>query len=106
MKKGEGTMIYGASDDLIEFDGDVHGEVGGGADTEEEADLVACSDGTMLKVWYGDEGIWRIRLLHSGTLLDRIDQCSDSDAKPHSDQAYFKPGLKCCYVGGRCQKAQ
>ncbi len=102
----EGTQIYGASDDLIEFEGDVGGEVGSGAESEESAALIACSDGTMLSMWYGDEGIWRIRPLHKGTLFDRIDQCASSEDRPHSDRAFFKPGLKCCYVGSRCQKAQ
>ena len=44
------TKIYGASDDLIEFAGDVTGEVGHfGTDNNEHGDLIICSDGTLLE---------------------------------------------------------
>lgn len=93
----KGTTIYGASDDLIEFDGEYHGEVGTyGTDDGEKGVLIFVSDGSVLEVKYNklDLGIWGIRLIASGHLFDRIDPCMDPDAKTHSDTAYFRPGVK------------
>jgi len=92
------TKVYGASDDLIEFEGDVDGEVGFYSSKEDGSEqcLVMFDDGTMLAVSYGKPtgGIWRIDLLQSGSLFERIDVCNDEDADPHSDVAYFRDGLK------------
>jgi hypothetical protein len=96
------TKVYGASDDLIEFDGDIHGEVGCYGTDADDHDGVLCifSDGTLLNVRYGKNGdaIWGITLVKKGELLDRIDQCSDEDADPYSDVAHFKPGLRWAYA--------
>jgi hypothetical protein len=101
------TTIYGASDDLIEFEGDVYGEVGCyGHDSEDEAVLLFCSDGTLLRMWYGHGGIWCIRCVFPGILFDRIEQCHDANADPHSDVAYFKGGLKAAYVAKEWSKAE
>lgn len=103
-----GTRIYGASDDLIEFEGDVCGEVGAYglrparyADDEGKSGLVMCSDGTVLSVVYGDfahRGIWKLTVLQKGALLDRVDVCDYEDADPYSDVAHFADGLKWAYV--------
>ena len=95
------TKIYGRSDDLIEFDGDVHGEVGCyGTDDREQGVLVVCSDGTLLEVKYGkdDKGIWEVRCVEKGTLFTYIDPCTDEDAKLYSDVAHFNDGLKWAYA--------
>jgi len=95
------TKIYGTSDDLIEFEGDVNGEVGCfGTDDEDQGVLVMCSDGTLLEVKYGknDDAIWEVKCIKKGTLFDRIDPCTDSEADPYSDVAHFKPGLKWAYA--------
>jgi hypothetical protein len=103
------TKIYGASDDLIEFDGDVSGEVGCyGTDDREHGVLVAGSDGTLLDVKYGKggAGIWGIQLLKAGELFEKIEPCLDEDANPHSDIAYFKPGLKYAYASTEWQRVR
>lgn len=90
------TKIYGASDDLIEFDGDISDEVGYYENDEEaEGALLFCSDGTALRVKYGKEigAIWAISLVNRGQLFARIDVCDNEDADPHSDVAHFKDGL-------------
>ena len=94
------TQVYGASDDLIEFDGDVHGEVGCyGTDDSEDKPIAFFSDGTVLKIAYclNVPGVWGIAVLRKGTLFDKIDPCDDEDADPHSDLAHFKDGLKWAY---------
>jgi hypothetical protein len=56
--------IYGSSDDLVEIEG--------GIDEEFPADgagphYLAFSDGTLLSIDYGREGIWRINRLATGS---------------------------------------
>lgn len=95
------TKVYGASDDLIEFDGDFTGEVGCyGTDDRDHGVLVTMSDGTLLEVKYGknDEGIWEVKVIKKGELFERIDQCDSEDASPHSDVAHFKAGIKWAYA--------
>lgn len=102
------TEIYGASDDLIEIDGDISAEVSCyGTDDKKQGVLIVCSDGTLLDVKYGknDKGIWGVRLIRRGTLFDRIDQCTDEDASRYSDTAYFKDGLKWAYAAKDWEEA-
>jgi hypothetical protein len=53
------VTVYGASDDLIELGGDIRAEF----DAYREGEVVAFSNGTLLRVRYEDTGIWRITLL-------------------------------------------
>jgi len=95
------TRIYGSSDDLIEFDGDVSGEVGCfGTDERERGLLVVCDDGTIIEVKYGKGGrsIWGVVILKRGTLFDRLEYCESEDADPYSDVAHFRDGLKYAYA--------
>ena len=93
------TQIYGASDDLIEFEGDVLGESGFIGERGSSA-LVITSDGTVLEMKYGKggKGIWSIVLLHRGPLFNRIDVELSQDASRHSDTAHFKSGLTDAWV--------
>jgi hypothetical protein len=100
---GNGTRVYGASDDLIEFEGDVCGEVGSyGSDQRAQGILLAGSDGTILEVKYGKDGkgLWGIRLLERGLLFSHIDLCTDETVRdrPHSDIVIFSPGLRFIYA--------
>lgn len=95
------TKVYGCSDDLIEFEGDVSGEVGCfGTDDRKHGVLLMCSDATVLEVKYGKNGcaIWEVKLVRQGSLFLRIDQCADEDADPYSDVAHFSAGLKWIYA--------
>ena len=103
------TKIYGASDDLVEFDGNVTGEVGCfGTDDQEHGVLIVCSDGTLLEIKYGkaDMAVWGITLIKSGELFEKIEPCNDEDAAPYSDIAYFKDGLKWAYAAKDWQKVK
>jgi len=102
-----GTRIYGASDDLIEFEGDVGGEVGHyGTDEGEQGSLLVCSDGTLLEAKYGKggAGIWELKLIKKGSLFDKIDPCVDEEATPYSDVAIFHDGLKWAYAAREWEK--
>jgi hypothetical protein len=93
------TKVYGSSDDLIEFDGDFSGEVlyylrGERGDAREKGILIFMSDGTILEIRFGkNDGImWEVKLVKTGDLLEKIDQCDNSDV------AYFKEGVKWAYA--------
>jgi hypothetical protein len=103
------TKVYGASDDLIEFGGDVRGEVGSfGTDEREHGILIICSDGTLLEIKYGkaDMAIWEIRVLNQGQLFESITWCMDEDANPHSDLVLFKDGLKWAYAAKEWERVK
>jgi hypothetical protein len=95
-----GTRVYGASDDLLEFEGDVYGEHGCYA-AAEEGFAVDFSDGTILRVRYGKGGVWALHVVIAGRLFDRIDVCEGEDGDPYSDQAFFRPGLEWAEVDGK-----
>lgn len=104
-----GTKVYGASDDLIEGEGDLHFEVGCyGTDEDERGVLLIFSDGTMLEAKYGKggKGIWAVNLIRKGDLFVAIDPCVDEDATIYSDVALFEEGLKDCYAAKDWQLAQ
>ena len=103
------TKIYGDSDDLIEFEGDVSGEVGAyGTDDKEQGVLVMCSDGTVLEVKYGKNGeaIWEVKLRHKGAEFDRIELCTDENATIHSDVAHFHDGLRWAYAAKQWERVK
>ena len=94
------TVIYGYSDDLIEVDGDVHGE-----HPDDEAFLIV-SDGTILNIKYGKDSmaVWEIRLIEKGTLFVTINPCFDEDADRYSDTAMFKSGVRWVYAAKEVQR--
>lgn len=105
------TKVYGASDDLIEFEGDVTGEVGysGGDEDDSNGTLVIFDDGTQVVVKYGKPGglgIWSVTPLVKGALFDRIDVCDDQDAKVYSDVLHFKDGLKSAVVAHHWERVR
>lgn len=89
------TKVYGCSDDLIEVEGDVSGEVGAYGTDPDDGVRLRFSDGTLLEIGYGkgEKGVWAIKVLKRGTLFERLDECDDEDADPYSDVAHFRDGL-------------
>ena len=62
MKK---IIIYGASDDLVEIEGDINAEYN--YYDEPYTQYLAFSDGTVLSIYYSNKGIWQIRQVVMGT---------------------------------------
>lgn len=89
------TTVHGRSDDLIEFEGEVTGEVNYIGEDDDEGCLLAFDDGTLLAMKYCKPGlaVWGISVLRKGNLFDRIEVCNDSEAKVYSDVAYFRSGM-------------
>ncbi len=83
------VTVYGASDDLIEIEGDIREEFtyegpGHGAGS---GDLLAFSDGTILRIEYADTGIWRIAPVVHGTAHLTFEQAPEDDESNYSDRA-------------------
>lgn len=58
--------ITGASDDLIEIDGDIREEFNVYLNDDQESYL-SISDGTLLRVIYDEDGIWRFTPVVAGS---------------------------------------
>lgn len=76
--------IYGASDDLIEIEGDLEQEFYCYGADEEEGMYLAFSDGTLLSVHYSNLGIWRLQLVVEG--LSDFSKVEGTDNDFHSDK--------------------
>jgi len=74
------VTVYGASDDLIEVEGDIREEFSLSSQGEEEGDLVLFSTGTILRIKYTDNGIWRIT-----PVVVNIDATVDIDQAPEEE---------------------
>jgi len=94
------TKVYGASDDLVEVEGDVVGEV------PFNNCLLILSDGSMLAVKYAPDGlaIWRITIIVRGTLLQGVEQCEVETNDNYSDIARFADGLTWAYAAREWEK--
>lgn len=98
MAEEKKTVIYGASDDLLEIEGQLSEELNPSSDKK---NLLALSDGTLLEIWYDDDGIWRIRSLAKGACEQRFTQGSVDKDEP--DRLELVGNLKWCMLGERGQ---
>lgn len=79
-----GTLtIYGASDDLVETEGDVREEFNA---YNAGPQYIACSDGTLVRIEYADSGCWECRVvtLGAGTTASHVPH--DNDATTYTDR--------------------
>lgn len=91
-----GTTVTGASDDLIEIDGELC----------EELEVYDCndgtlafSDGTLLGVEYDNDGIWRFKVVFKGSCYDhKVEGCVNED-NGTNDVVHFKEGLTWAVFG-------
>lgn len=74
--------VYGASDDLIEIDGDIYEEFNHYID---DPALLAFSDGTVLRIVHDSEGIWRITPVVQGAAS--LTHTFGQDDREHTDKA-------------------
>ena len=91
------SKIYGQSDDNVYLEGEYNGQYSNYFKAE-KGFMFFFDDGTILKIRYGELGIWKIELIHLGHLFDDIEYCNDPDAEIYSDIVYFKKGLKKVYA--------
>jgi hypothetical protein len=83
--------IYGASDDLVEVEGDISEEFS----FYGESSYLAVSDGTVLRVDYDRDGIWRFTRVSRGkSRLVHTIQTIDDPERGYSDVIHlFDDGL-------------
>jgi hypothetical protein len=77
-----GTVrVYGASDDLIEVDGDIREEFGAYGTDDDGPLYLAFSDGTLATIRYGadEKGYWRIFIHREGAAKSSLRQATDED---------------------------
>lgn len=86
------TKIYGASDDLLEFDGEIYGEIGYYDSSKEDAILVKVSDGTEFSAYYNESGLWKIELTVKGTHFESLTEATDPDSDNYSDVLILMSG--------------
>ena len=99
------TIIYGASDDLIEIEGEVEDEL----DYGKNSATITCSDGTIAKIGYN--GTWDIKVLEEGTLFKQLvkavkdGQKHDSpllrECSSYSDVLVLETGIEWVKIGKR-----
>jgi len=89
--------IYGASDDLIEIEGDITEEFN---PKDGERSLLAFSDGTLLQIQYGAGGnaFWRITPLIYGSAKYRKVEATDEDEN-YSDVVTLEGDIKWVVCG-------
>ena len=80
------VKIYGCSDDLIEVEGDIREEFSKFETSLERPVLLGFSDGTVLKVYYGEDGIWHINKEISGTCTVTHEPARDPNGRDYSDE--------------------
>jgi len=77
--------IYGASDDLVEVEGDLREEFSCYDSGEPKMKYLGFSDGTLLSIIYGEDGMWRINRLRTGTASYSKEEATDSEGDNYSD---------------------
>jgi hypothetical protein len=78
------VKVYGASDDLIEIESKQLGsdEIGCYGSTGR---FITFSDGTVIHIAYGDEGVWEIKTIETGSAKSTFTKNKGSDSDQYTD---------------------
>lgn len=98
------VTVYGSSDDLIEIDGDIYEEFN--AESNDVPTLLAFSDGTVLRVHYGETGVWRITPVATGSATLQITQEPEDDDDNYTDRATLTGEISWIVAGTEIAKAK
>jgi hypothetical protein len=103
LPKLQKVTIYGASDDLIEVEGDFSEEYN--PSNDDDPTYLAFGDGTVLSVKYGDAtgGFWRINRVRVGTATYAKTEATDED-DDYSDRVTLEGDLRWVVVGTQLDK--
>lgn len=93
--------IYGASDDLIEIDGDINEEFNV---LGKEKSILAFSNGTVLRMEYGDDGTWQIRPLVVTEEFE-FHPAVSADDDNYSDTVVMRGDIKWVVLGSEIARA-
>lgn len=90
-------VIYGASDDLIELEGNVTEEV---YVPSGEVVYIAFSDSTLVRVHYGNDGLWTIRVVEVGLSCYELFTATEPASDQYSDRLTLYGDIQWAVVGG------
>lgn len=99
-----GVTVYGASDDLIEIEGDVREEFSALSDDGDDGGLLAFSNGVVLDVRYRN-GVWRIAPIVGASRVN-ITFAPEDDDDDYSDKAEVVEDVKWVVFGSAFIKAK
>lgn len=80
------VTVYGASDDLIELEGDIRDEISPNNNEEDNPTKLAFSDGTVLSVVYDKDGCWRVNRVAEGTAKMKKVEAEGPDTDNYTDR--------------------
>lgn len=94
-----GLKVSGYSDDIVYVEGDLNEEFYPEMISDPDNDdlYMAFSDGTLLKVNYDEDGVWRFQLRFPGELF--IEKTEGDIGTDTNDMVTFQPGVKWCVLG-------
>ena len=81
------VTIYGASDDLIEIEGDIDEEWTALQMDDGDGAYVALSNGVVVTIRYTDEGVWRVAPSAGDKSLVSVEFADGPDDDNYSDRA-------------------
>lgn len=90
--------VSGYSDDIILFEGDIDDEIG----SYDQVKYIGFSDGTLLKGYYGNGGIWNFDVLHEGSSYQS--KVQGSEEEDTNDIVYLGDGVRWCVIGKKRDK--
>jgi hypothetical protein len=91
------VTISGASDDLIEVEGDIREEFIYSGDPD--GDLLSFTDGTIVRVTYTTDGVWTVRVLFVGTAQATHQPADGPDGEHYSDRLTLVGDLRAVVYG-------
>jgi hypothetical protein len=103
------TKIYGASDDLIEIEGQINDEIG--CFDHKLPIKIECSDGTIATIFYNGE--WKIEVKTEGSLFVWVHPTTGEEhnhiglakgCTPYSDVLILSEGIEWIKVKGKTYK--
>ena len=90
--------VYGASDDLVEVEGDIVEEFNSPYDSPI---ILVTSNGVVMRVVYDDEGIWRITVLKGHDKVKLTQSAATED--DYSDRAVIEGDVEWVVGGNRLE---
>ncbi len=90
------VTVYGASDDLIEIEGDIVDEL---SPDYSEPTRLAFSDGTVLSVIYAADGCWRVNRIAEGTAKFEKIEAEGPDTANYTDRVTLTGDIKWMVAG-------
>ena len=77
------VRVFGYSDDLVDIEGSSYPEYE--IDCFDRDVRLWFDDGTVIRVSYGQAGIWKIKVENQGDAPQKLTVCEDEDADLYSD---------------------